>query len=85
MNDILEELHKYSFENEQALSAVKSCGCFYCLKIFSPDEITYWVNDRNGKTALCPYCTIDSVIPESISGEYELNDELLKVMNDRFF
>ncbi len=41
MNDILEELHEYCFENEQALSAVKSCGCFYCMKIFSPDEITY--------------------------------------------
>lgn len=38
------------------------CGCFYCLQIFDGEQILEWVDD--GRTALCPFCGIDSVISE---------------------
>ncbi len=43
----------------------ESCGCFYCLEIYSSLEITDWVDeDQNGigTSARCPKCDIDSVI-----------------------
>ena len=83
--EILKHLNLKCFENQSILENSKKCGCFYCLKIFTPAEITNWINDAGGKTALCPYCMIDSVIPESDRGDYELNTELLKDMNKYWF
>jgi len=36
------------------------CGCFYCLSVFKPIDISEWVDDD--QTALCPNCGVDSVI-----------------------
>lgn len=81
------EAHKYCCNNMPQLKNDKICGCFYCLKIFSPTEIVDWLiadndADRYG-TALCPYCCIDSVIGES-SG-YPITEEFLKKMNKHWF
>ena len=57
--------HKYSESNEKDVRNSKKCGCFFCFKTFSPEEITEWLSDKNGRTALCPYCGIDSVLPDS--------------------
>ncbi|MEI0559354.1 cytoplasmic protein [Brachyspira intermedia] len=59
------------------------CGCFYCVSIFSPKLITDWIEDENDLTAICPYCGIDSVIPNY--SDYQLNKELLKEMREYFF
>ena len=53
--------HKFSSNHKTELQKDKICGCFYCLKIFNPNEIKEWIKDSEG-TALCPYCGIDSVI-----------------------
>lgn len=58
------------------------CGCFYCLKIFHPNEIIEWI-DEPGKTALCPFCEIDSVIGES-SG-FPITVEFLQQMQQYWF
>ena len=81
----LSQLHDESFENEKLLKKVKKCGCFYCNRIFMVSDIKEWIDDENGNTAVCPYCGIDSVIPEYIDGEYELTQEILQEMNQRFF
>lgn len=81
----LSQLHDESFENEYLLKKVKMCGCFYCKRIFKVSEINEWIDDESGNTAVCPYCGIDSVIPESTDGEYELTQEILQEMNQRFF
>ncbi len=39
-------------------------GCYYCLSCFPVEHIKNWVNDREGMTACCPYCTVDTVLPE---------------------
>jgi len=74
--------HKYCTNNKERLQRDSVCGCFYCLKIFSPKEITEWIPDTNG-TALCPYCEIDSVIGES-SG-YPITKEFLEEMQKYWF
>lgn len=82
MSDII-EAHKFSIRHKSNLEKDEICGCFYCLEIFSPDEITYWVNDGADSTAICPHCGIDSIIGQS-SG-YPITQDFLKEMNDYWF
>lgn len=82
----LEAAHKTSTFNRNILEHDKLCGCFYCLEIFDPTEITEWIpesEDGDEVTALCPYCGVDAIIPES-SG-FPLTKEFLEKMNHRFF
>ncbi len=76
------DAHRFSANNKEMLKKDKVCGCFYCLTIFSPDQIEMWIKDISG-TAMCPYCTIDSVIGES-SG-YQITTEFLKKMHKHWF
>jgi len=84
MEDYL-KAHKHSFENEDEINRSLLCGCFYCQRIFPSamlQEID-WTQDRNAKTALCPYCMIDAVIGDA-SG-FDLTEELLAKMCDYWF
>lgn len=74
--------HEYSINHKESLQNDSICGCFYCLKIFAPTEITEWLKDKKG-TAICPYCGIDSVIGES-SG-YPITQEFLTKMQKYWF
>ena len=74
--------HNFCTRQKSELEGDRRCGCFYCLKIYSPKEITNWLPEGAG-TALCPYCSIDSVIGES-SG-YPITDEFLKEMKKYWF
>ena len=75
--------HQYCTSNKKMLRKGKLCGCFYCLHVYSPKEIKDWIKDKNGPTALCPHCGIDSVIGES-SG-YPITADFLKEMNEYWF
>lgn len=75
--------HKYCTANKKSLEKEEKCGCFYCMEIFSPTEIEEWIEDKEGDTAICPYCNIDSVIGESVS--YPLTKEFLEKMNKFWF
>jgi hypothetical protein len=81
--DSLIEAHKFSSNHKSAILKDKKCGCFFCMKIFSPEEITNWIEDKIDDTALCPYCNIDAVIGES-SG-FPITNEFLSEMNKYFF
>ena len=54
----LEGAHKHSSMHRDEIERSDSCGCFYCLSVFGPDEIDEWVDDDSGRgvTALCPRC-----------------------------
>lgn len=75
--------HRFCDNNKQALQKDRICGCFYCLNIFSPSEITNYVEIGTLGSALCPYCDIDSVIGES-SG-YPITREFLQQMKEYWF
>lgn len=58
----LELAHKTSVQNRLSLENSDLCGCFYCLKIFSPAKIEAWLDED--QTALCPMCGIDSLLTD---------------------
>jgi len=78
----VDQIHALSFENEQAVLSSQKCGCFYCQKVFDSDSITEWVDDLKDRTALCPYCGVDAVLPDS---KVILSDEVLTRMYARWF
>ena len=61
-NPELEAAHDACSCNYEQLQASETCGCCFCLAIFSPQEITKWIDDTDGKTAVCPKCGVDVVI-----------------------
>ncbi len=78
--------HKHSSRHREELLNSESCGCFYCLKIYSPLEITRWIDENQngiGTCAMCPKCDIDSVIG-SASG-FPITEEFLKKMQLHWF
>lgn len=72
-------IYGLSFKNGNQITRAKKCGCFYCNTIFDAEEICTWLVDGDGETAECPYCHIDSVIPET--EEIKVTYELLAEMN----
>ena len=49
MEDIrIIEAHKFCSNHKKALLNDQKCGCFFCLKIFDPKEITDWIEDTEG-------------------------------------
>jgi len=73
--------HRHAFKSREELMNSDICGCFYCLKMFPPNQIKDWVDD--GLTALCPECSIDSVIG-SASG-FTIDITLLREMEKYWF
>ena len=81
-----ESLHRLSSDNRALLGRSSRAGCFYCCAVFSPAEVTDWIDGpqlqtgstEDGVTALCPRCGIDSVIPETEGRS--LTAELLAAM-----
>lgn len=63
---VLKSAHKHSFNNFDEVKASETCGCFYCLKIYSPDKIEEGTEDvhetDSEKTVFCPYCGTDTVL-----------------------
>jgi hypothetical protein len=87
----LKAAHKASRQNKGLLSNSKVCGCFHCLRVFDPILISFWVDQPENdpqlskliSTAMCPYCDIDSVIPD-VSG-FPLSKAFLYRMNIEYF
>lgn len=77
--------HANSSRHREQILSSELCGCFYCCAIFSPSEITKWVETQEGigQTATCPKCRVDSVIG-SASG-YPITKEFLMHMMEFWF
>jgi len=78
--DIL-RAHKHCIRHRAEIEKSSICGCFYCLRMFKPEEISIWIDDD--QTALCPFCPVDSVIG-SASG-FPITREFLQRMHDHWF
>ncbi|HOY54691.1 MAG TPA: cytoplasmic protein [Opitutaceae bacterium] len=74
--------HQYSSCHRKQIERSEVCGCFYCLSVFPPTQIEEWLREGDG-TALCPECSIDSVIG-SASG-FPITREFLQKMHDYWF
>ena len=75
--------YKYAFQNKPYLFHDSRCGCYHCLRIFSPCEIIRYVDDCGIGTAICPYCGVVAVIGES-SG-FPIAIEFLEKMHNKWF
>ena len=61
----LEAAHRRSIFHRAEILASGRCGCFDCLAIFTPAEITDWTDTGKPEaewTALCPRCGMDTVL-----------------------
>jgi hypothetical protein len=74
-----QDAHRLSGYNRGQIEAVDRCVCFYCLREFKPSDIILWIDDK--RTAVCPFCDVDSVLPVFP----ELTDELLAAMHEYWF
>jgi len=77
--------HQHTEFQKEILISEKA-GCFYCLEIFSPDEIDDWHGEKCKEyepLALCPKCGIDSIIGDE-SG-FPIEPEFLSKMKDFWF
>ncbi|MBQ7308023.1 MAG: cytoplasmic protein [Clostridia bacterium] len=68
--------------NKNLILLSKNCGCFYCGKIFDKSLIVDYVEDMNDLTALCPFCGIDSILPDS---KVKLSKDILESMYKVWF
>lgn len=59
-----------SFKSREQILRSTRCGCYYCLATFAPFEIVEWTDfvDGEGQTAICPRCSVDSVLGD-LSGQ----------------
>jgi len=73
----IDDAIRESIANRDQAEASEVCGCYFCMSVFSPKSIEDWVDyDR---TALCPRCGIDSVLPGVDSVDF------LAKANERWF
>ncbi len=75
--------HQYSISNKQSVLTSHKCGCFFCKKIFDSNLISeHYINDKNGETVICPFCGVDSILPDN---KVDLSTELLEDMYKVWF
>lgn len=79
--NLLKKLHAYSYNNKEKIMHSGKCYCFYCKKEMEAKEINKYID--NDSTALCPYCEIDSIIPDSI--DENINSSIIDEMNKYWF
>ena len=86
-----EGIHRYSSDHRDRVERSAQCGCFYCWATFAPAEIADRIDPpedeatgERGKTALCPRCGIDSVLPDNVPGA-PLSAEMLEAMRRYWF
>jgi hypothetical protein len=75
--DELKSIHRLASRNRDLLSQSGECACFYCLTRLHIDEIVEWLDDG---TAICPKCSVDSIVPSD-----KVDDDLLKAMKKEYF
>lgn len=83
-----ETIYTYCSENQELLERYKNCTCLYCGKKFEYNFIEEWINDKNAKTAICPYCNIDSVVPTKVNNnvdKYVLNKKMQEEIKRIYF
>jgi hypothetical protein len=86
MIGLLEAAHKKCGCHRDEILRSDRCGCFYCKRIFASSEVVGWCDTRghpDGVTAICPYCSIDSVLGDA-SG-FDITAAFLEAMHQRWF
>ncbi len=77
--------HKKSIRHRLEVENSEKCGCFHCLKSFTPARINDWTDgpEIEKQTALCPFCGIDSVVGDA--SDYAITVDFLAQMQEAWF
>ena len=78
---LLKKLHSYSSHNRDLIKKSKKCYCFNCMHIMNSSEIEIYIDGE--QTALCPECSIDSIIPDCVDDN--LNESVITEMHKYWF
>lgn len=73
----LEYLHKLSWKSRSLIEVAGVGSCFDCFSYVDYNKINQWTD--NQQTAICPHCSIDSIIPGYI------HVDTLTEMHDKYF
>lgn len=79
----LDYAHMLSFDNLDIVRASEQCGCFFCEKIFPAGEVTRYLKEKAGHTALCPHCGIDAILGDATG--LEISPDFLHRMHEEWF
>lgn len=79
-NEDLQAMSKLSIRHQDLIKKSKTVGCYYCCTIYPSANIQEWCDD--GDTALCPNCSIDSVLPDY---SVVLSTKFLQELHDYYF
>jgi hypothetical protein len=92
VNELL-AAHEHTTSNRAELEASKTCGCCYCLEIFSPDEVTTFTgldmsafenpDTMSAETAVCPRCGSEALLGDK-SG-FAITPQFLGRMHQAWF
>lgn len=78
----LYSLHDFCDDNKELIQRSKLCGCFCCCSIFNVKDIKEYHQDPHDKSAICPKCSVDSVLPGCV---VKMDKKLLEAMHKRWF
>lgn len=84
-NEKLRRLHRYCNFNRDLIKKSKKCYCFYCKNTIDAEDMlkpTVQYID-GGRTAICPKCGIDSILPDAI--DEEITKEIINDMYEYWF
>jgi hypothetical protein len=81
LSPAIAEASEFSIRNRDALTISSLAACYYCQTVFSPTDISEFVDDS--ATALCPHCGIDAVLPSSAG--YSFSEASLRALNEFWF
>jgi len=90
----VEAAHAHTSFHREAIEASEHCICGYCHERFPPIAIQEWTDwlpsvpdtersDGNGQTAICPYCSVDAVLPDSVG--LDLSPDFLARFHQHWF
>ena len=79
----LAALREQSFKNHEKVLQAKECCCFDCAKFFASTEVVDWLDDDDQKTAMCPHCGFDTVLP--LDPNNPISEALLKEIQAAHF
>lgn len=82
--EYLRNAHKRITSNEKEIKDSEFCVCFSCSSTFLPNEITEWIPDREGNTAMCPICNTDTVIGSASGYPIEKKDFIEAIIETCF-
>lgn len=77
----INQFPQLSMKNRRMVEQSTIAGCYHCCKLFPISEIKKYTDE--GKTCICPFCDIDSVVGNMCG--FELTEETIKKGHDFWF